>query len=98
MTDQVDFMVGIIKGKVTYRHKDYYKSLSIHRKINLKSWYGNYKEMFKLSASVNVCYQTAPAILTFCNIAFYDCPYGKYKKGSRLDGVTSTSIFAACKQ
>lgn len=77
-------------------HKDY-NSLTINNKINLKSWYGNYKEMFKLAASVNKVYQKAPAILTFCNIALHDCYYGKYKKGARLDGVISSSIFACSK-
>jgi hypothetical protein len=93
MPDQVDYM-SIKSGNLYYKHKDYYKALSINARINLKSWYGNYKEMFKLAASVNVVYQNAPAILTFCGIALYDCPYGKYKIGDRLDGVTSDSIFA----
>lgn len=98
MIEQVDYMLGITKnGNVKYKHKDYYKALTINQRINLKSWYGDYKEMFKLSCTVNKVFNSAPAILTFCGIALYDDPYGKYKKGSRLDGVTSDSIFATDK-
>lgn len=67
MIDSVDYM-SLKTGELTYRHKDYYKALDINIRINLKSWYGPYKEMFKLAASVNKVFGYAPAILTYCSL------------------------------
>lgn len=94
MPEQVNYM-SLKDGNLYYRHMDYYKALDINSKINLKSWHGGYDRMAELAARVNKVFNSAPAIMTFCGIAQYDCYYGKYKKGARLDGVTDTSIFAA---
>ena len=74
--------------------KGYKSEFNIHEKINIKSWYGNYYKIFVINGLL--CYKntfcSAPAILSFCGIAQYDCPYFTYKKGDRLDGVTDSSI------